>query len=373
MNDRLSTGLLHTLQTPHSGYHWDVSSRRFFEGWYFRVTLPECGETFAFMYSIEDPRGGSPYSGGAAQILGPNDTYLCRTFPTINTFWAWSHGLGLGHWRQWEKRKLSELVSPTYLEPDRFDHLIHEGYQATATQHQGKLLIPSGASARWQYQVQPIYGWGNSGDRQQSTAGWLSSLQIFEPGWQVLMAHGLATGWIEWNSTRYIFTQAPAYAEKNWGGAFPQQWFWINCNNFEQEPDLALTAVAGQRRVLGWQESPGMVGIHYRGKFYEFVPWNAQVHWQVEPWGMWHIWAKNQHYAVEVVGSTDRSPTSVRVPTAEGLVFACQDTTHGYVEVKLWKGDRTQLLFHTHSHTCGLETGGKWTGTWRSAGDRFEC
>jgi len=24
-------------------------------------------------------------------------------------------------------------------------------------------------------------------------------LPIFEPGWQILMAHGLATGWIEWN------------------------------------------------------------------------------------------------------------------------------------------------------------------------------
>ncbi len=29
------------LQIPHSGYHWDGDSDRFFEGWYFRVTLPE--------------------------------------------------------------------------------------------------------------------------------------------------------------------------------------------------------------------------------------------------------------------------------------------------------------------------------------------
>jgi len=36
--------LPHSTQTPHSGYHWDGSSRRF-EGWYYRVTLPECGQT----------------------------------------------------------------------------------------------------------------------------------------------------------------------------------------------------------------------------------------------------------------------------------------------------------------------------------------
>ncbi len=371
MSDRLPVSPFHALQTPHSGYHWEGNSQRFFEGWYFRVTLPECGETFAFMYSIEDPRGGSPHSGGAAQILGPNDTYLCRTFPDVSSFWAWGQGLGLGHWGKWgegEKGKQAQAISPGYLEPDKFDQLVHEGYQATATWHQGKLLPPSGHAARWQYTVQPVYGWGSAGDRQQSTAGWLSSLQIFEPGWQVLMAHGLATGWVEWNGARYNFVQAPAYAEKNWGGAFPQQWFWINCNSFEQEPDLAVTAVAGKRRVLWWQESPGMVGIHYRGKFYEFVPWNSQVRWNVEPWGKWHIWAENTQFAVEVIGSTDRPPTSVRVPTAEGLVFACQDTTHGYVQVKLWEGDRTKLLLHAHSHICGLETGGQWHETWQTEG-----
>ncbi|PLZ63733.1 tocopherol cyclase family protein, partial [Fischerella thermalis] len=72
-----------TTQTPHSGYHWDHSSRRFFEGWYYRVTLPDEDQSFAFMYSIEDPIGGKPHSGGAAQILGPNDEYLCRTFPEV--------------------------------------------------------------------------------------------------------------------------------------------------------------------------------------------------------------------------------------------------------------------------------------------------
>ncbi len=63
--------LLSFTQTPHSGYHWGGDNRRFFEGWYYRVTLPAPeNQTFAFMYSIEDPIGGKPHSGGAAQILG---------------------------------------------------------------------------------------------------------------------------------------------------------------------------------------------------------------------------------------------------------------------------------------------------------------
>jgi len=35
----------HSTQTPHSGYHWDGSSRRFAEGWYLR-DFARCGQTF---------------------------------------------------------------------------------------------------------------------------------------------------------------------------------------------------------------------------------------------------------------------------------------------------------------------------------------
>ena len=356
-----------SLQTPHSGYHWDGSDRRFFEGWYYRVTLPEVGQTFAFMYSIEDPKGGSAHSGGGAQILGPEDAYLCRTFSDVSQFWGWSEALGLGHWRY------TTTSSPArYLPTAEFEQHVQEGYQGTATWHQGKLADPgTGCTAQWQYTIEPIYGWGNSKQSQQSTAGWLSQFQIFEPGWQILMAHGLATGWIDWNGDRYRFTQVPAYAEKNWGGAFPQKWFWFNCNAFDKEPDLALTAGGGRRQVLAWMEEVAMVGIHHRGKFYEFVPWNGKVNWKVKPWGYWQMTAETADYAVELIGTTDKPGTPLRAPTHQGLVFCCRDTMAGQLSLKLWKKKNNQgersLILQATSHLCGLEVGGgPWLSSWQS-------
>jgi tocopherol cyclase len=351
----------HPLQTPHSGYHWDGSARRFFEGWYFRVTLPNCGETFAFMYSIEDPVGGKPHSGGAAQILGARDEYLCRTFPNINGFWAWPEVLGLGHWQRLDGR-------PQYLEPEEFAQQEGDRYQVTATLHQGQLRDPgTGASARWHYTTRPIYGWGDRNQPQQSTAGWLSQFQIFEPGWQILMAHGLSTGWIEWNGDRYDFEDAPAYSEKNWGGSFPQKWFWLNCNAFEGEPDLALTAGGGRRSVLGLMESVAMVGIHHGGRFYEFVPWNGSVKWQIQPWGDWRVQAQTADYTVELVGTTDQRGTPLRAPTAEGLIFACRDTMRGNLTLTLRDRPTGRLIVQAHSHLCGLEVGGEpWDEPWKS-------
>ena len=355
----------HSTQTPHSGYHWDGSSHRFFEGWYYRVTLPSCGQTFAFMYSIEDPIGSRPHSGGAAQILGPDDEYLWRTFPDVTRFSALASQLELGHWG-----KTDLHTQPIWLMPGEFDRHVQQGYQATATWNQGAIYDPgSNRSCIWQYSIQPVYGWGDKNAAQQSTAGWLSFLPIFEPGWQILMAHGLATGWIEWNGKRYEFTNAPAYSEKNWGGAFPQKWFWLNCNSFDGEPDLALTAGGGRRGVLWWMESVAMVGLHYQGKFYEFVPWNSEIHWDILPWGRWQMQARNEQYEIELTGTTDLPGTRLRAPTENALIFCCRDTMRGQLHLRMRSrhGGKSQTILEAKSSLCGLETGGSpWDKSWQS-------
>jgi len=366
------------LQPPHSGYHWDGTPHRFFEGWYFRLTLPADQESIAFMYSLEDPIGGQPCSGGTAQLLGPQEAYVCRTLPDVNQFWTWRHHLGLGYWRTAHTQPIQPPFNrypiqsnghlthsqPRYLDPNDFTAQIHEGFQVTATLHQGHLRDPvSNQWVRWRYQVEPLDAWGDRFSPPRATAGWLSYLPIFEPGWQVLMAHGLATGWLDWYGQRYEFTNAPTYAEKNWGGAFPEKWFWIQCNGFETIADLSLTAVGSWRQVLGWREQVGLIGIHYRGKFYEFAPWNSRLSWQVAPWGYWKMLAENRQCRVEVEGWCDRPPTSVRVPSTDGMIFACQDTTHGHLTLKLWENNTLRLAALTQS--AGLEVGGgPWLSSW---------
>lgn len=131
-----------------------------------------------------------------------------------------------------------------------FAERVEEGFQASATWHQGSLRANEGKagpgpastveSVRWAFSTRPVYGWGgDAAGQQRATAGWLAALPVFEPHWQVLMSHGLSTGWIEWGGRRFDFTDAPTYAEKNWGGTFPKRWFWAQCNAFDDEPELA--------------------------------------------------------------------------------------------------------------------------------------
>jgi tocopherol cyclase len=356
------------LQTPHSGYHWNQINPHYFEGWYLRLTLPEINQTFAFMYSLEDPLDRKSYSGGAVQILGIDEAYLYRSFPQVQKFFAATDSFSFGHWK-----KTNLPTKPGVLSPAEFHNYITEGYQVTATLNQGSVFDPvRNEYCRWQYQIQPVYGWGDPQQFQQSTAGWLSYLPIFEPGWQITQAHGLATGWVEWRGQHYHFNAAPAYSEKNWGGSFPQKWFWVNCNSFEQQPDLAMTAGGGIRQVLWWEEEVALVGIHYQGKFYEFAPWNSEVSWEIQPWGKWQIQAKSAEFMVTLSGETDLSGTYVRTPTAKGLIFNCRDTTKGKLNLELrareaWATpNRTGIqIVKANSHLAGLEVGGApWDTVW---------
>ena len=340
-------------ETPHSGYHWSGNSQRFFEGWYFRVTLPKIRENFAFMYSIDDPCGQKDHSGGAVQIIGINEEYLWRTFPDVNRFWAARDCLALIHWGATTLQN-----SPQILNSKDFDKYIEQGYQTTSTLNQGFIRNPSNYKyCRWEYQIKPVYSWGNVDQLPKATAGLLSFLPIIDPGWQVLMAHGLASGYVDWNGTIYRFNDAPAYSEKNWGYSFPERWFWINCNSFNHQKNLALTAAGGTRKLLWWSEEVAIIGIHYQGNFYEFSSTNSNIKSEIKPWGKWKIEAYNERFKVKLLGTTDLNSTYVRVPTAKGLLFACRDTLKGELSLELKHND-DQTIVRANSNVCGLEIGG---------------
>ena len=371
---------------PHAGYHggqqrsWLQSERSFFEGWYLRLTLPQERESFAFMYSIEEsgpskePGERGDRSGGMMQVLGPGDDLVWRSLPDAGVFWADRHQFALGHWGGGCRQRVSSR-SPKRLNAHDFFDCVPWGYQAGDRFNQGHFYLPNGDAIRWQYRIEPHIRYGSP--QPEATMGWLSYLPVFEPGWQVLLADGEASGWIDWKGRRYDFIRAPAYAEKNWGGAFPRRWFWMQCNSFKNSSSLSLTCAGGIRDVLGWQQSVGMVALHWHDwhrdgrqggeSFLKFVPENSRTRWQVTPWGRWEFESESDRYRVSLLGRTETQPTPVMVPTSTGMDFQCWDTTQGDLEVRVWERQKTgwSLLLEDCSDMAGLEVGGQgWDTEW---------
>ncbi len=321
---------------PHAGYHYANRPGRF-EGWYSRITT-ELG-SFAVMVALENPRTAA--ASGMVQVLGRDDQLLWRSIPGEHTWIADSWQIALGH------------SSPQV------------AYCLMADHHSGFLTTPQGDRVRWQYQITPRYTFGT----HEATMGWLGYLppgldRLTDPGWQILMALGWASGWFEWQGQRYTFERAPAYAEKNWGNAFPSRWFWLQANAFSAEPDLALTCAGGVRDLLGRAQTVALISIHWQGRHICFRPGASQIRWQLSEWGTWHVWAETEGYRLALVGETDLPGTWVLVPTAAGQAWHCRDTTQGKLRLQLW--DDQHCLLDCTTTQAGLEMGGNPITDWVS-------
>ena len=445
--------LLNGLQTPHSGRKFTPThpssytsrrgrlrfklsrllrrnNRRFTEGWYYRLTLPEYKESFVFIFSIEDAgrfiKGKkSPLTLACMQLLGPDDTYLVQSDEDDTKFWGWKYAQGLGCTFEWKKDDDedddSSKSSIAAMTPDEWRDRVETGFQILPFHLQGRLdghdgtlggvKTNQGVAGKAEYDIslRPVAGWGeypplshsptqNSTQdrsyRQYSTAGWLAKFPVFEPHWQITMAHARATGRLNWNGTEYEFKDAPFYGEKNWGGAFPTKWYWSQCNSFDDYPDLSFTA-GGGIRILPFSflpgkrtETLGLIGIHYQGSFYEFVPWTSESEWEVDPWGAWKFRGRctdnkgGRKFEADIVVTTDKDTPGVllRAPTKdEGMQYFCRDSGFGNAVLSLWEleydessGDyirspnKSPLIEKATSNQCTVEVGGgPWWSTWK--------
>jgi len=348
-----------TIARPHRGYHGPRGTQRFFEGWYYRITLPS--GSVATIYSIEDPHGGSPLSRGAVQILRPQGLQVVD-LPKVQEFWADQGQLAFG-----------QSVHGGWREPGDFWQGLTTGYQATDKLNQGRICTEQGTFT-WDYQLQPVLGWG----RDQATMGLLSYLPVYEVGWQVCMAHGWAQGFVEWQPRdglpiRQDFHGAPAYIEKNWSLGFPKYWFWLQANDFtvtlgHPDPTLTLTSGGGLRRTLVWEDAAAMVGLHYRGRFFDF----RRVTWQTEinsTTGHWQITAHGDGYEIELVA---QAPTAelhhLQGPSPTATLHPISfHTLAGQLGLRLYRGRSQQrtLILAAQTEYAALEAGGDgWTGSW---------
>ncbi len=328
---------------PHGGFHGSL-----FEGWYYRVILPEANQSFAFMYAIAAPQNQgnnskSKNSGGSVQVFGVGDQYLWRTLPNFQDFYGDSDRLALSHYNQ-----------------------NHEGYSASDCHNQGRIYDPSkNITCTWNYKIQ------SADIRPVATMGWLSYLPIFEPGWQILMSLGWGSGFVKWGDHTYEFQNAPVYMEKNWGRAFPGQWFWIQCNAFDHIPNLSyqnlsLVCAGGNRETLGISSAVAMINIYLNGELFSFMPDNSEIYCAIAPWGNWEIRGyvnsngKSNHKKIraEITAETDDPGTMVMVPTESGMQPWARDTAVGKIKLVLYIGDRR---IYAQSNLAALEIGGNPT------------
>jgi tocopherol cyclase len=400
--NRSHSKLRRWLLSPFSRLRWN-RNRRFTEGWYYRLTLSNA--SFAFILSIEDPAHAppSPLRLVAVQIIGPNDEYIIQGSRNTTLFWAWKQQQGLGYIFDCKNGTIEEeeMQYQTALNRVYWKEKVASGFQILPNSLLGRIKGRDGTkggilddcndtshTCDFDFTIDPICGWGGTTEiEQKSTAGWLSSFPIFEPHWQITLADARASGTVTWKGKVYDFSNAPFYAEKNWGAALPRKWYWTQCNSFDGYEQLSVVAGGGIRKIpFGKEEALGMVSCHYNGKLYEAVPWLGGMSWDVSKWGSWTLRGNStlcdDPFEVEVIYTCnpDTTPGLVfRAPTPEeGLVRYCRDTFDAECTLSLWllqwddnlqqfvRRDGPPLINKAKSTQGGAEVGGgPWWDDWK--------
>lgn len=209
------------------------------------------------------------------------------------------------------------------------------------------------------------------------------------------MAHATASGTVTWKDKTYTFKDQPFYAEKNWGGSFPLKWYWVQCNAFENEPNLAVTAGGGIRKLPflgGKTEELGLVGVHYNNVFYEAVPWTGTMEWEVKEWGSWIFKGRctsslsDRLFEVELKATCDDDVPGIklRAPTEkDGMAYFCRDSFYAKVTLSLYhldydsktksyvrSVDKPPIVDNAISYQGAVEVGGgPWWDTWKGKSD----
>ena len=408
--------------------------------------------SFAFIISIEDAGiASSDLKLACLQAIGPDDQYLVQSTKDDTRFWASKDVQSLGcTFEIYNDNSTVYQNTATALDPEVWKESVRSGFQIsddstvrTAPEQQskprwmGRILGHDGSkggvldgqgiegSVDFDFEVDPdsVCGYGgyttdtaakasgknvtmqrqdtHAAAKQKSTGGWLSSFPVFEPHWQVTIADALASGSVNWNGTEYKFKDQPFYAEKNWGDALPSKWYWTQCNSFDgYEGELSVTAGGGVRKLpLGKEEELGMVAIHYKGQFYEAVPWKGNVEWNVSTWGEWNLYGDRLEQTINYGSNGAKSRTATppfaaeiryrcdpeklpglvfRAPTPkQGMVPFCRDTFEADCELTLWELKRNEatnefekveppIIDRATSKEGGAEIGGgPWWSEWQ--------
>jgi tocopherol cyclase len=370
---------------PHSGYHGGIITKQstsprqrrrqqqqqqsssFFEGWYLRLVTQNQG-SIALIFHVFDPNDiSSKRIGVGMQVITPSQTISIES-KDVSTFTADSHTLDVQSF--FPKATATTEAGRSYF------RLTTEGASGKIVSSADGKNNKKRGGVDFDFTIQPEVGWGTS-ERQYSVAGFLAAFPVFEPHYQVLLSRGrVPKGYLtadedETRTTTYDLTNATMYLEKNWGGSFPSQWFWIQANTFLDKSsstsssslsflDLCVTSTGGLRRLpffVEQEEEVALIAIHWNGKFLPF----PEVEWSIK-WGKWSVRGTYEEYTVQLEGTCTGGGFPVNCPTSNGMEEIALETFKGNLAVKLFERKSGQLVLHAIDNQACLEIGGlPWT------------
>ncbi len=327
---------------PWNTYQWNkknvkannglIDKSFWFEWWYYKITIPNTGKSYFFVYGIVNPW----------DLLGQH--HSSRAYITMGDFHQ-----KLQFENTYDVSSFKASYENTHIE-------IAQNY-ATDREFKGQLRNS---------QSQTLVQWDVAIKKQWSfnAQGWLLGSGITDIDWYPAQASATCSGTIISGKEKISFTDAPCYQDRNWGKQFPDWWAWIVSNYFDHHAHTTLAIGGGKPTVKSLPAPTGgmFIGLKHKEQEYSFRLNELNPVFANISMGKWKLLGLNATHMIKVDASAPREQfMDLQFMTPQGNIFHDYETLNGNVLVKLYKrvGWNYYLQERLFSNHAGIEYGSK--------------
>jgi hypothetical protein len=172
--------------------------------------------------------------------------------------------------------------------------------------------------------------------------------------WHPVLLSGTVRGSVRAGGRERVLDGAIAYAEKNWGRAFPGRWWWGHAASFGD--DVSVSFAGGRVSVAGATVAPTAIALRLGGDLIALAPPAARTRVALGH-DSWRLRTRGRGYALEIIGTAAGEPHELLVPLPAQQRVEQHSRQHlaGELSVSLRRGRR--LLYAGDSALAGLEIG----------------
>jgi tocopherol cyclase len=213
-----------------------------------------------------------------------------------------------------------------------------------------RLRVDLGPDARLDVALREAVPWPR---RAFGALGVAQALPGLHQYWHPHLLGGRAVGWARLGDEE-VEVDAAAYAEKNWGAAFSEHWWW---GQAFPEPGACVAFAGGRIRLGPLGTAPTAVVVRVGTELVRLSPPGAHMAAAASD-GAWRIRGRSPRYAVLIEGEAAGTPAAslpVPVPAERALEPRSRQILAGRLEVTLRRGRR--VLYRGSSALAGLEHG----------------
>lgn len=296
-------------------------TKRYFEGWYFKVVTADESRAFAFIPGIAMDENGNQQS--FIQVLdGKKQTAEYHKFD-VNEFVP-----TLG--------KFKIKIADNYFSINDF--------QLNLSSVQGKL--------RFSGQIPWPNQWYSPG-----IMGPYSFVPFMECYHGILSMNHRIDGQLTVNDEAIDFTNGRGYIEKDWGHSFPSAYTWLQTNHFSKS-GISLKASVAKIPWLGSSFVGFIAGIWINNQLIQFTTYNGSklLKSNIDTEKV-ELILENRKYKLDIMARREKS-TQLASPILGFMDGRIEESMTSEMDVKLFDKKNNILLLNDKGKNAGLEVAG---------------